>query len=37
VIIDGDLASAYSLGGVLSTEWAIKRIVPLIEAAEGRS
>jgi iron complex transport system substrate-binding protein len=37
VIIDGDLAAAYSLGGVLSTEWAIKRIVPLIEAAEGGS
>lgn len=31
VIIDGDLSAAYSLGGVLSTEWAIKRIVPLIK------
>ncbi len=35
VIIDGDLSAAYSLGGGLSTEYAIKQIVPLIEAASS--
>lgn len=35
VVIDGDLASAYSLGSVLSTTYAVQELVPLIEGALG--
>lgn len=33
VVIDGDLASAYSLGTVLSQQYAIEQIVPMLEEA----
>ena len=33
VVIDGDIASAYSLGSTLSTEYAITKVVPLIADA----
>lgn len=31
VVIDGDLSSAYSLGSVLSTKYAVEQLVPLID------
>ena len=33
VVIDGDIAAAYSLGSTLSTEYAITKVVPLIADA----
>ncbi|WP_454086293.1 iron-siderophore ABC transporter substrate-binding protein [Georgenia sp. Marseille-Q6866] len=33
VVIDGDLASAYSLGTVLSQQYAVEQIVPMLEEA----
>lgn len=33
VVIDGDLASAYSLGSTLATKYAIENLVPKLEAA----
>ncbi|WP_193104314.1 iron-siderophore ABC transporter substrate-binding protein [Brachybacterium sp. FME24] len=35
VVIDGDLSSAYSLGSVLSSTYAVKQLVPLLEEALG--
>ncbi|MGO1974111.1 MAG: iron-siderophore ABC transporter substrate-binding protein [Propionibacteriaceae bacterium] len=35
IVIDGDLASAYSLGSTLSIEYAIDNLVPLIEDVNG--
>ncbi|MGP4975202.1 ABC transporter substrate-binding protein [Brachybacterium tyrofermentans] len=31
IVLDGDLSSAYSLGSVLSTKYAVEKMVPLIE------
>ncbi|WP_251839157.1 iron-siderophore ABC transporter substrate-binding protein [Oceanitalea stevensii] len=33
LVIDGDLASAYSLGTVLSQQYAVEQIVPMLEEA----
>lgn len=33
VVIDGDLSSAYSLGSVLSTKYAVEKMIPLLEKA----
>lgn len=33
VVIDGDLASAYSLGTTLATKYAIENLVPKLEDA----
>lgn len=33
VVIDGDLANAYSLGTVLSQQYAVEQIVPMLEEA----
>ncbi|GAA1488438.1 ABC transporter substrate-binding protein [Brachybacterium sacelli] len=35
IVMDGDLSSAYSLGSVLATEYAVEKMVPLIEGALG--
>ena len=31
IVLEGDLSSAYSLGSVLSTKYAVEKMVPLIE------
>lgn len=33
IVLEGDLSSAYSLGSVLSTKYAVEQMVPLIEKA----